>query len=179
MYRMTDSLPDSIPGFCRGTHFQPLREVMLTETKENCNRLIMTGDGKEVEVTGEVYDAWQKSRRHEKYQQERKKREREMSVGTYDCLPADAHLAGAQGISPVEETVMADWLRGILRDALARLPPKELEAVWMLYFEGLTVTEAARRAGCKRDTVRNRERRAVRKMAEVFRERHVTDWACS
>ena len=80
MYRMTDSLPDSIPGFCRGTHFQPLREVMLTETKENCNRLIMTGDGKEVEVTGEVYDAWQKSRRHEKYQQERKKREREMSV---------------------------------------------------------------------------------------------------
>ena len=69
-----------------------------------------------------------------------------------------------------------DMLRSsMLREALARLPPKEREAIEALYFKELSVTEAAKLIGCKRDTVRDREKRGIKRMRQMLNEYGIKD----
>ena len=73
-------------------------------------------------------------------------------------------------LSPVEETVMDSYSSRLIKETVARLPPKERQVIEALYFGGLSITEAARLIGCKRDTVRSREKRGLERLKKMLPE---------
>jgi RNA polymerase sigma-70 factor, ECF subfamily len=73
--------------------------------------------------------------------------------------------------TPADATADAYEQRARARDvltALARLPPKEREALQLCAWEGLSPTEAARAAGCTAPAFRVRLHRARRRLAAAL-----------
>lgn len=62
------------------------------------------------------------------------------------------------------EAASANDQAGAVRSALAKLPPDQREAVWLCYFEELSLREIAAIAGCPENTVKTRLFHARQKM---------------
>jgi RNA polymerase sigma factor (sigma-70 family) len=65
----------------------------------------------------------------------------------------------------VEDTVTARAQADHIRAAVAQLPPRELEAISLAYFDGLTSRQIADRLGLPESTVKSRIRRALTRLA--------------
>lgn len=64
-----------------------------------------------------------------------------------------------------ERAIWLDQLRGALDLQLATLPPKQAEALRMRFYQGLTLKECGQRCGVNLNTIRERERKALRSLA--------------
>ena len=69
-----------------------------------------------------------------------------------------AERAAAQPPPPAPEIALPD---PELRDAIARLPERDREVIWLRYFAGLDEAETAAALGCRRGTVKSRTSRAL------------------
>lgn len=128
--------------------------------KERKSYVLRMGDGTLVEVTREVYLEWYQSRRREKYQEERS---RKNGVCSLEQLEEKAGTAIPVKDS-LEETAIRRMCIEKLREVMDRLPEMDAYLLYLLFFEEVTVKEAAQLCGCSRKTVENRRRRILREL---------------
>lgn len=122
--------------------------------------MLRMGDGTLVEVTREVYLEWYQSRRREKYQAERS---RKNGVCSLEQLEEKAGT-----VIPVRDSLEETAIRRMciekLREVMNNLPEMDAYLLYLLFFEEVTVKEAAQLCGCSRKTVENRRRRILREL---------------
>lgn len=128
--------------------------------KERKSYVLRMGDGTLVEVTREVYLEWYQSRRREKYQEERS---RKNGVCSLEQLEEKAGTAIPVKDS-LEEIAIREMCIEKLREVMDRLPEMDAYLLYLLFFEEVTVKEAAQLCGCSRKTVENRRRRILREL---------------
>ena len=125
-----------------------------------------------------TYCAWaagrwwrHQSRRREKYQEERNRKHGvcslEQRMETGDFFPS------ARG-GP-EDAVIRRMCRDKLRDALAELSGPDIFLIRLLYFEEVSISEAARLCGCSRKTIRNRREKILAELNRRMSKSGVTD----
>lgn len=128
--------------------------------KERKSYVLRMGDGTLVEVTREVYLEWYQSRRREKYQEERS---RKNGVCSLEQLEEKAGTAIPVQDS-LEETAIRRMCIEKLREVMNNLPEMDAYLLYLLFFEEVTVKEAAQLCGCSRKTVENRRKRILREL---------------
>ena len=138
--------------------------------KERKSYVLRMGDGTLVEVTREVYLEWYQSRRRERYQQERNRKHgvcsfEEMEEQGYTYVPVTDSL---------EETATREMCIGKLREVMNELPEEDMYLLYLLFFEEVTVKEAAQLCGCSRKTVENRRKRILKGLNEKMHEFGIT-----
>ena len=125
--------------------------------KERKSYVLRMGDGTIVEVTREVYLEWYQSRRRERYQREKNQK---YGVSSLESLEEN-------GVFPVvltdslEETVLKKICVEKLRTVVQELPEADAYLLYLLFFEEVTVKEAAQLCGCSRKTIANRRKRIL------------------
>ena len=138
--------------------------------KERKTYILRMGGGTLVEVTREVYLEWYQSRRRERYQQERKQK--------YGVCSLDALEEKGTAVIPVTDSLEEVAIRAICVDKLRKvmdgLPEEDAYLLYLLFFEELSVKDAAQVCGCSRKTVENRRRRILRELNEKMREMGIT-----
>lgn len=138
--------------------------------KERKSYILRMDGGTLVEVTREVYLEWYQSRRRERYQQERKQK-----YGV--CSLEELEEKGTAIVSvtdSLEETAIREMCVDKLREVMDGLPEDDAYLLYLLFFEELSVKEAAQICGCSRKTVENRRRRILRELNEKMREMGIT-----
>lgn len=140
--------------------------------KEREIYVLRMADGTLVEVTREVYLEWYQSRRRERYQDERS---RKQGVCSLDELEEKGRTSGTivnvgEGI---EEIVLRDIFRNKVREVLKSLPAEDVRLVELLYFAEVTLTEAAQVFGCSRKTIQNRRKRILNDLCRKMKEQGI------
>lgn len=128
--------------------------------KERKSYVLRMGDGTLVEVIREVYLEWYQSRRREKYQEERRQKN---GVCSLEQLEEKAGTAIPVQDS-LEETAIRRMCIEKLREVMNNLPEMDAYLLYLLFFEEVTVKEAAQLCGCSRKTVENRRKRILREL---------------
>lgn len=140
---------------------------------------ILKLDGIEIEVSEEVYKEFYRYQRKERYFSEDLKsgrihKDRESGKEVY-LPPREVSLEGTleQGIFwkndvDVEDQVVQAVLRENLRRALETLADEELFLIHALYYEGVSVSELARRQGVSRKKIRRHRDRILGKLRKWF-----------
>lgn len=134
--------------------------------KERKCYILRMGDGTLVEVTREIYLEWYQSRRRERYQQERNRKH-----GV--CSLEELEERGASVITvtdSLEETAMKKICVDKLREVMDGLPEEDLYLLYLLFFEEVSVKEAAQLCGCSRKTIENRKKRILKELNGKMRE---------
>ena len=121
--------------------------------------------GKLIEVTPDVYYAYFRMERQERWQEEKKQ---EHEVFSYDALD-NGETVGSEVIpdmaSPsLEELAIARELHDQIRHAVAALPKAERELLRAIYFEGLTEKEYAEKMGMSQTGISYRRRKILSKL---------------
>lgn len=132
--------------------------------RERKSYVLRGNDGTLVEVTREVYLEWYQSRRRERYQDEKKKK---YGVCSLDGLEEKGYWTYQQEVS-LEETVIKNLFVGNIRMALDELPEDEAYLIYLLFFEDISVKEAAQICGCSRKTIQNRRRCILSKLQDIM-----------
>lgn len=134
--------------------------------KERKCYVLRTSDGTVVEVTREVYLEWYQSRRRERYQREK---ERKYQVSSLEMLTEQGAIpiGAADG---VEDTVIREICTEKLRSVMEKLAEEDAYLLYLLYFEEVTVKEAAQICGCSRKTIANRRKRILKELNGKLRE---------
>ena len=134
--------------------------------KERKCYVLRAGDGTVVEVTREVYLEWYQSRRRERYQREK---ERKYQVSSLEMLTEQGAIpiGAADG---VEDTVIREICTEKLRSVMEKLAEEDAYLLYLLYFEEVTVKEAAQICGCSRKTIANRRKRILKELNGKLRE---------
>lgn len=138
--------------------------------KERKCYILRMGDGTLVEVTREVYLEWYQSRRRERYQQEQKQK-----YGV--CSLEELEERGMPVINVTdsfEETVMKNLCVDKLREVIGNLPEEDMYLLYLLFFEEVSVKEAAQLCGCSRKTIENRKKRILKELNGKMREMGIT-----
>lgn len=125
--------------------------------KERKSYVLRVENGTLVEVTREVYLEWYQSRRRERYQNEKMKKH---GVCSFESLEENGCFSVKSDISP-EESVLRKMYIDKLREAMENLPEEDAYLIYLLFFEEITVKEAAQICGCSRKTIRNRRKRIL------------------
>lgn len=134
--------------------------------KERKCYILRMGDGTLVEVTREVYLEWYQSRRRERYQQEQKQK-----YGV--CSLEELEERGMPVINVTdsfEETAMKNLCVDKLREVIGNLPEEDMYLLYLLFFEEVSVKEAAQLCGCSRKTIENRKKRILKELNGKMRE---------
>jgi len=134
--------------------------------KERKCYVLRAGDGTVMEVTREVYLEWYQSRRRERYQREK---ERKYQVSSLEMLTEQGAITigAADG---VEDTVIREICTEKLRSVMEKLAEEDAYLLYLLYFEEVTVKEAAQICGCSRKTIANRRKRILKELNGKLRE---------
>lgn len=134
--------------------------------KERKCYVLRDGDGTVMEVTREVYLEWYQSRRRERYQREK---ERKYQVSSLEMLTEQGAIpiGAADG---VEDTVIREICTEKLRSVMEKLAEEDAYLLYLLYFEEVTVKEAAQICGCSRKTIANRRKRILKELNGKLRE---------
>lgn len=137
--------------------------------KEREHYVLRMADGSLVDVDREVYLEWHQSWRREKYQNERN---RKHGVCSLDGLEGRGDFSGHILDVPegLEETALRNICREKVRDVLGNLPEEDARLIELLYFLGVTVTDAAEIFGCSRKTIQNRRKRILKELGGKMRE---------
>jgi RNA polymerase sigma factor (sigma-70 family) len=128
-------------------------------------KYIIEVEGKLVEVSEDVYYAYFRMERQERWQEEKKQ---EHGVVSYDALDTE-ETVGAEAIqdmtaTSMEERAVAKELNERLHHAVAALPKAERELIRAVYFEGQTEREYAEMAGLSQTGVSYRRRKILSKL---------------
>lgn len=135
--------------------------------KEREKYVIRLGDGTLVEVNREIYLEWYRSERRVRYQGER---DRKYGLCSIEGLHEKGYFPD-QSVCTVDvtlEAVLWNECRDNLGNALRSLPEQDLRLVWLLYFEEITVKEAAEDFGCSRKTINSRKKRILANIQKVI-----------
>lgn len=133
--------------------------------KERKSYVLRVENGTLVEVTREVYLEWYQSRRRERYQNEKMKKH---GVCSLESLEENGCFSVRSDISP-EEAVLKKMHIDKLREAMENLPEEDDYLIYLLFFEKVTVKEAAQLCGCSRKTIQNRRKRILKEMSVKMR----------
>ena len=117
-----------------------------------------TSDGTVVEVTREVYLQWYQSRRRERYQNEKKQK---YSVTSLEALSEKGMILDGMADS-LEDTVIRKICVEKLQSVMEELAEEDAYLLYLLFFEEVTVKEAAQLCGCSRKTIANRRNRILK-----------------
>lgn len=128
--------------------------------KERKCYVLRAGDGTVVEVTREVYLEWYQSRRRERYQREK---ERKYQVSSLEMLTEQGAIPIGAADS-VEDTVIQEICTEKLRSVMEELAEEDAYLLYLLYFEEVTVKEAAQICGCSRKTIATRRKRILKEL---------------
>ena len=140
--------------------------------KERDCYMLRIGDGTLVEVSREVYLEWHQSRRRERYQKEKSRKQGIYSLeemeqkGNCRRMPFCVH-------DGLEETALRNICREKVREALGRLPESDARLIDLLYFKETTVTDAAKMCNCSRKTIQNRRRRILMEFGCLLQEQGI------
>ena len=133
--------------------------------KERKCYVLRAGDGTVVEVTREVYLEWYQSRRRERYQNEKKQK---YGVSSLEALSEKGLPPDGRSDSP-EEMVIRKLCVEKLRSVMKELAEADAYLLYLLFFEEVTVKEAAQLCGCSRKTITNRRKRILRELNEKLK----------
>lgn len=133
--------------------------------KERKCYILRAGDGTVVEVTREVYLEWYQSRRRERYQNEKKQK---YGVFNLEALSEKGILPDGRVDSP-EEMVIRELCVEKLRSVIEDLTEADAYLLYLLFFEEVTVKEAAQLCGCSRKTIANRRKRILKELNEKLK----------
>ena len=120
--------------------------------------MLRTSDGTVVEVTREVYLEWYQSRRRERYQNEKKQI---YSVTSLEALSEKGMILDGMADS-LEDTVIRKICVEKLQSVMEELAEEDAYLLYLLFFEEVTVKEAAQLCGCSRKTIANRRNRILK-----------------
>lgn len=126
--------------------------------KERKCYVLRTSDGTVVEVTREVYLEWYQSRRRERYQNEKKQK---YSVTSLEALSEKGMILDGMADS-LEDTVIRKICVEKLQSVMEELAEEDAYLLYLLFFEEVTVKEAAQLCGCSRKTIANRRNRILK-----------------
>ena len=133
--------------------------------KERRCYVLRTCEGTVVEVTREVYLEWYQSRRRERYQNEKKKK---YSVSSLETLEEQGNIS--IGVSDgIEHMVIRKMCAEKLRSVMKELAKEDVYLLYLLFFEEVTIKEAAQICGCSRKTIANRRKRILAKLKEKLK----------
>lgn len=138
--------------------------------KERKCYILCMGDGTLVEVTREVYLEWYRSKRRERYQQERN---RKYGVSSLEELE-ERGMSVITVTDSLEETAMKKICVDKLREVMDSLPEEDMYLLYLLFFEEVSVKEAAQLCGCSRKTIENRRKRILKGLNRAMKELGIT-----
>lgn len=133
--------------------------------KERKCYVLRTSEGTVVEVTREVYLEWYQSRRRERYQNERKQK---YSVSSLEALSERGMIPEGLADNP-EDTVIRKLCVEKLQAVMEELAEADAYLLYLLFFEEVTVKEAAQLCGCSRKTITNRRKRILKELNEKLK----------
>ena len=133
--------------------------------KERKCYILRAGDGTVVEVTREVYLEWYQSRRRERYQNEKKQK---YGVSSLEALSEKGIFPDGRADGP-EEMVIRELCVEKLRSVMEELAEADAYLLYLLFFEEVTVKEAAQLCGCSRKTIANRRKRILKELNEKLK----------
>ncbi|WP_277406663.1 sigma-70 family RNA polymerase sigma factor [Lacrimispora xylanisolvens] len=137
--------------------------------KERERYVLRMGDGSLVEVSREVYLEWYQSRRREKYQIERNLKYGVCSLDVIEenggFLKKDGHMRN----EPEEDTLKKLCME-MLQEGLKSLSEQDAYLIHLLFFEEITIKDAAQICGCSRKTIQNRRKRILEQLREIMGE---------
>ena len=142
--------------------------------KERKCYVLRAGDGTVVEVTREVYLEWYQSRRRERYQNEKKQK---YGVFNLEALSEKGILPDGRVDSP-EEMVIRELCVEKLRSVIEDLTEADAYLLYLLFFEEVTVKEAAQLCGCSRKTIANRRKRILKELNGKLKEMGILGGCC-
>ena len=121
--------------------------------------------GNLIEVSEDVYYAYFRMDRQERWQEEKKQ---DHDVVSYDALD-NGETVGAEAIqdmnSPgMEELVIANELKKRLHNIVAALPKPERELIQAIYFEDIPVSDYAKRVGLSHRGINKQRKRILSKL---------------
>ena len=121
--------------------------------------------GKLIEVTPDVYYAYFRMERQERWQEEKKQ---EHDVVSYDAMD-NGETVGAEAIRDLEapsmeELAIARELSERLRHIVAALPKAERELIQAIYFEDIPVSDYAKRIGLTHRGVNKQRKKILSKL---------------
>ena len=121
--------------------------------------------GRLIEVSEDVYYAYFRMERQERWQEEKKMEHKVMS---YDSLD-DQEMLGIENVvdataPTLEEIAEAHELRDSVRNAVELLPKAERELIRAIYYEELTEREVAEREGVSQNKIFKQRQRALAKL---------------
>ena len=128
-------------------------------------KYIIKVEGKLVEVTPEVYYAYFRMERQERWQEEKQQGH---AVVSYDALD-DGETVGVEVVPDLttpsmEEAVMTREIHEKLHRAVEDLPKTERELIHAIYFDGMTTREYAKLSGLSQTGVSYRLRKILSKL---------------
>ena len=118
-----------------------------------------------IEVSEDVYYAYFRMERQERWQEEKKQ---DHDVVSYDALD-NGETVGAEAIqdmnSPgMEELVIANELKERLHNIVAALPKPERELIQAIYFEDIPVSDYAKQVGMSHRGINKQRKRILSKL---------------
>ena len=118
-----------------------------------------------IEVSEDVYYAYFRMERQERWQEEKKQ---DHDVVSYDALD-NGETVGAEAIqdmkSPgMEELVIANELKERLHNIVSALPKPERELIQAIYFEDIPVSDYAKRVGMSHRGINKQRKRILSKL---------------
>lgn len=138
--------------------------------KERKCYILRMGDGTLVEATREVYLEWYQSKRRERYQQERNQK---YGVSSLEELE-ERGTSVITVTDSLEETAMKKFCVDKLREVMDSLPEEDMYLLYLLFFEEVSVKEAAQLCECSRKTIENRRKRVLKELNGKMREMGIT-----
>lgn len=133
--------------------------------KERKSYVLRTKEGTVVEVNREIYLEWYQSRRRERYQSERKQR---YGVASLEEMQEKGEFPISAKDS-LEDAVIRKLCIEKLYAVMEELEEKDAYLLYLLFFEEVTIKEAAQLCGCSRKTVSNRKKRILKELNEKMK----------
>ncbi len=129
------------------------------------DKYIINVNGKTVEVTPEVYYAYFRMERQERWQEEKRQGH---SVLSYDALD-NGETVGLEAMPDLtgpslEELAIAKDMRERLHHAIEALPREERELIRAIYFEEISERDYAKRKGISQKGINKRRRKILSKL---------------
>ena len=120
-------------------------------------------------MTQEVYQAYYQAKRHDKTLCEKDERN---GLVSYDGMDTE-DILGEEVIPDrdtvsVEDTAIANILRGKLRYCLTLLDAPDWELIHALYFEGMSERQLSKRTGIPQRTINDRKQRTLRTLKKLL-----------
>ncbi len=148
-----------------------LRNCRIIHMDDNSVRYIITIDGKNIEVTEEVYKAYSTAERRERYLQELDMQHVTHAIQSFDEIPASLYaLEHYQSIEDivveVEERKERRLLLKRMHQVLLMLSADEMKLIRALFFEKMSAREIARQKGITHRAVLKTRNRILKRILE-------------